>query len=126
MDDDKILKEQEKLKRISAEIKRLEEIFKKIDIKTRKAVHSLIENAAFMAVTLEDLQAIINREGTTDRYQNGENQYGVKKSANVEVYNAMIKNHMGIMKQLTELIPKEQPEIKGDGFDDFVNGRDDM
>lgn len=118
--------EKQKLERISVEIKRLDSIFGKIEEKIRKSIHSLIENAAFMAITLEDLQATINRDGTTDKYQNGENQYGIKKSAAVEVYNTMIKNHMGIMKQLTDLIPKEQTDAKPDGFDDFVSGRDDV
>ena len=40
----------------------------------------------------------------------------------------MIKNYMATIKQLTDLLPKEQA-VKAaaisDGFEDFVNGRDD-
>ena len=114
--------------KINAEIKKLSSIFTKLELKTKKAVHSLIENAAFMSVTLAELQEIIKVEGVTEKYKNGENQYGVKKSATVEVYNQMVKNHMNIMKQLTDLLPKAKPtdgDEKNDGFDDFVNERDD-
>jgi 2-hydroxy-3-keto-5-methylthiopentenyl-1-phosphate phosphatase len=125
-EDEKNKLEEEKLERVSGEIKRLNKLFKGIDAKTKKAVHSLIENAAFMSVTLEDLQATINKEGPVDKYQNGENQYGYKKSASVEVYNQMIKNHMGIMKQLTDLVPKKtstSSEVVDDGFEQFVKAK---
>lgn len=125
MADEDINKQKVKEENIKAEIKRLSAIFTKLDLKTKKSVHSLIENAAFMSVTLEDLRKEINLNGVVEQYKNGENQFGVKKSAHVEVYNVMIKNHMAIMKQLSDLLPKTIPEIKDDGFDGFVNGRDD-
>ena len=78
-----------------------------------------------MTVTLEDLQETINREGAVSEYQNGENQWGTKKSPEVEIYNTMIKNHMTIIKQLSDLLPKAPPKPDGnDGFDDFVSDRD--
>lgn len=125
MKDEDNKKDFSKEEKINLEIKKLNAIFTKLEAKTKKAVHSLIENAAFMSVTLAELQEKINIEGVTEQYKNGENQYGIKKSATVEVYNQMVKNHMNIMKQLTELLPKTTPTgEKDDGFDNFVNGRD--
>jgi hypothetical protein len=109
-----------KEERINEEIKKLNRIFSKVDIKTKKAVHSLIENAAFMTITLNDLQDNINKNGVISEYQNGENQWGTKKSPEVEIYNTMVKNHMSVMKQLTELLPKQDKIVEDDGFDDFV------
>ena len=129
MDDDEItqsMAKEEKEKRISAEIKRLTRMFKKMHKDTKSVVKNLIVNAAFMTITLEDLQDSINRHGVTDKYQNGENQWGTKKSPEVEIYNTMVKNHTQIMKQLADLLPKQVPEEKDDGFDGFVNGRDDV
>lgn len=126
MEDTDTKNELSKEERISIEIKKLNAIFTKLNLKTKKSVHSLIENAAFMSITLEDLQKEINLNGIVEKYKNGENQFGVKKSASVEVYNQMIKNHMGIMKQLSELLPKPVVGNKNDGFDSFVNGRDDV
>ena len=120
---DEILAKEEKERRISVEIKRLTGLFKKMNQDTKKVVKSLITNAAFMAITLEDLQEHIAINGVTDKYQNGENQWGVKKSPQVEIYNTMVKNHASIMKQLADLMPKHTQKPEGDGFDDFVNER---
>jgi len=56
-------------------------------------------------------------------YQNGENQWGTKKSPEIEIYNAMIKNHAAIIKQLQDMLPKSDI-AENDGFGAFVNGRD--
>lgn len=109
--------------RIKKEIRKLNGLFKNIEPKLKKTVSSLIEKAAFMAVTLDDLQDHINENGVTEEYKNGENQYGTKKSPQVEIYNTMIKNYSSIMKQLTDLVPKEAPKEKEDDFDEFVNSR---
>ncbi|GLC32911.1 hypothetical protein [Clostridium omnivorum] len=117
-----IAKQQE----IKKEITKLNRLFKDMDSKIKKSVTSLIENAAFMAVTLRELQDYLNKNGLTCEYQNGENQFGVKKSPEVEIYNTMIKNFVSTMKSLTDLLPKEiAAKIKDDGFDQFVGGRDD-
>ncbi|RUS47555.1 hypothetical protein ELR57_07100 [Cohnella sp. AR92] len=114
----------EKAKRINAEKAKIKRQFAKLETRSKKIAESLIDNAAFMVVTLQDLQETINKEGAVSTYQNGENQWGTKKSPEVEIYNAMIKNHMAIMKQLTDLLPIEKkagPEE--DGFDEFVYSR---
>ena len=113
---------------IKSEKRKLSGIYTKIDKKTKKAVDSLIDEAAFMAVSLRELRTIINEKGYTEEYQNGANQKGVKKCSEIEVYNTMIKNYSAIVKQLTDLIPKEEKEKdagSGDGFEEFVNGRED-
>lgn len=119
LDKERFLAKQE---RITDEVKRLNRIFTKIDKKAKSAVKSLIENAAFMAVTLADLQDDINRTGAVSEYQNGENQWGTKKSPEVEIYNTMVKNHASIIKQLTDLLPKPPPGGNDidDGFDAFL------
>lgn len=113
---------------IKAEKRKLAGIYKQLDKKTLKAVDSLIEQASFMAGSLYELAAIINEKGYTEEYQNGANQKGVKKCSEVEIYNTMIKNYMSIVKQLTDLLPKESTKISAemsDGFEEFVNSRND-
>jgi len=109
--------------RIEKEKARLNRQFTKIETKTKKIVESLIDNAAFMTITLQDLQENIKKNGVVSEYQNGANQYGTKKSPEVEVYNSMIKNHVTIMKQLAELLPKGKAKTEKDPFDDFVNNQ---
>jgi len=110
---------------INKELKKLKRIFTKIDTKVKKAVENLMYNAAFMSVTLQLLQEKINKNGTVSEYKNGENQFGTKKSPEVEIYNTMIKNYSAVMKQLTDLLPRDElpQDKKEDGFEKFVHAR---
>ncbi len=104
-----VLKEINKDKKIKAEIKRLNEIFKNIEDKKKKTVKFLIENVAFMSVCLDELQEIINKTGYSNEYRNNIN-YGVKDSVEVKAYNTMIKNFMTAVKQLVALLPEDNEE----------------
>lgn len=91
--------------------------------KVKKFNESLMQRAAFMRITLEDLEIAINENGPVSEYKNGENQWGTKKSPEVEVYTTMAKNYAAIMKQLLDLIPKEEEKPHIDEFDKFVVSR---
>lgn len=108
--------------RISKEMKRLEGIFKNLPADKIKTVQSLIQNAAFMTITIEDLQVAMNTNGVITEYQNGANQWGTKKSPEVEIYNTMIKNHVTVMKQLVDLIPAGDTTTKQDALLEFLKG----
>ena len=116
------MKELTKEERIKQEIDRINDLLAELGDGTLKGVRSLVENAAFMSITLEDLQKSINENGVISEYKNGENQYGTKKSPEVEVYNTMIKNHMSAIKQLTELIPKGNTNAERDELLEFLSG----
>lgn len=93
--------------RIKKEMNRLNAIFKNIDPDKKKIAKVLIENLAFMTIQMEEMMARINVEGVTIEYQNGENQWGKKKSPDVETYNSFNKQSSAIVKQLTDMLPKE-------------------
>ena len=84
----KDLTKEEKIKR---EFSRLKRIFKDLDKNKLQTVESLIKNAAFMAVSLEELQ-----------------ESGRKQSDAVKTHIAMTKNHAAIIKQLCDLVPPEK------------------
>ena len=67
----------------------------------------LLQNAAFMCATLEDLQKAINENGTSDIYQNGANQSGTKASADLQAYNSLAKVYNALMDKLSAKLPKE-------------------
>lgn len=94
-----------KFEKIRKESNRIKKIFKDLDENKKKLVTPLIDKAAFMSVTLDELQEKINDEGCVSEYKNGENQFGTKKSPEVEIYLNMSKNYANIIKQLTELVP---------------------
>jgi hypothetical protein len=113
------LTKQERDERIKKEFTKLKRLLTDIPKDKANSVESLLRNAAFMSITLDDLQDKINEIGVVSEYQNGQNQWGTKKSPEVEVYNAMIKNYMGVIKQLTDLIPNDKP-IEKDELMGFV------
>jgi hypothetical protein len=98
--------EKTKEQKIAAEKRRLRSIFKELEENKRKLVTPLIEKAAFMSVELDALQEIIEQDGWTSEYKNGENQYGTKRSPEADTYIALSKNYAAIIKQLVDIVPE--------------------
>ena len=94
--------------RIKKEVRRLKAVFKDLDQNKLKTVDALIKRAAFITVSLEDLEDELNETGWTEVYTNGKNQEGVKKSAAAEAHISLTKNLNAIMKQLLDLVPPAQ------------------
>ena len=125
-----IYSDKQRKNKIKKEQKRLQEIFKNLDTSKKKTVEKLMEDAAFMAVTLEEARQIIARDGIVETYQNGANQTGVKKSSAVEVYDKMVNTYSRVVKQLTDLIPErvifdpeeDEDEDPAEELLAFVNG----
>ena len=59
---------------------------------------------------LEKLREEINKEGYTDEYKNGENQYGRKVSATLQSYNSTLKNYYVLMEKLMKMFPLEEEQ----------------
>lgn len=90
--------------RMRKEFDRLIALYRKAPKNKLKLAKKLAVRAAFMAITLDDLEVDISKEGVTEEYKNGANQKGVKKSSKVEVYNVMVKNFSSVIKQLADLL----------------------
>lgn len=99
--------EMTKEERIKEEFDRILVFYNEISPNQREVAYHLLQNSAFMAVTLQDLQEIINYEGVEDEYRNGANQYGTKPSAVIQAYNSMLKNYAGVQLKLMQLLPKK-------------------
>lgn len=98
--------EKTKEQKINAEKRRLRSIFKELEENKRKLVTPIIEKAAFMSVELDALQEIIEQDGWTSEYKNGENQYGTKRSPEADTYIALSKNYAAVIKQLVDIVPE--------------------
>lgn len=98
--------------RIAKEKSRLLEIFRDLEENKKSTCLALIDRAAFITVSLEDLEVELNQNGWTEYYQNGESQSGMKKSAAADVHISLTKNLNTIMKQLLEMVPPARKESK--------------
>ena len=98
--------------RIKREKKRLAGIFKDLEPNKLKTCQALIDRAAFITVSLQDIEAQLNETGWTEYYQNGQQQSGWKKSAAADVHISLTKNLNAIVKQLLDLVPPAQKDSK--------------
>lgn len=106
-DFEQIWTDKQRKTKISRELKRLQKIYENIETSRKKTIEKLINDAAFMAVTLEEIRLVIQRDGVIETYQNGENQKGIKKSSAVEVYDKMVNTYSKVIKQMCDLLPEK-------------------
>ena len=113
-------KELSRDERIKNEINRIKEALRDLDKNKLAVVEPLINTAAFLSISLAELENIINKNGYVVKYQNGENQYGTKQSDEVKTVIAMQKNLNAAIKTLADIAPasKEKKsrlkELKGE------------
>ena len=113
--------------RIKKEEQRLKRIYKNIDKDSKAIIDGLIKRAAYMRVTLEDWEADIIKNGCTEMFTQSVNTPPYERERPVaRLYNTMNANYQKIIKQLSDLVPKQEAKTKDDGFDAFVNGRDEI
>lgn len=116
-------KEVDKDTLVNREINRLTKLFKDIDRNKRLTAKGLIEEAAYMRITLQELKKEIDKNGPIDEMPQGD--YSIlREHPALKSYNTMVQRYTNIIDKLTNLHPKE--EIKkevDDGFEDFVNSK---
>lgn len=123
----KAIKELEGLEsRIKQEYETLSVQFPGIDKNKQTIVNGLIQRAAFMRVSLEDLENDLNENGFTELFSQGDQEPYQRKRPSADLYNTMNANYQKIVRQLTDLLPKDLglPKEAEDGFEEFVEGRE--
>ena len=121
MEDDDIKIEEQK---IETEKTRLLRIYSKIDVKKKNTVVGLIERAAFIRVKLKMLEDDINIYGFTEWFSQGEQEPYKRQRPEAQIYCSLNTGYQKIIKQLSDLLPKQEVKVESDGFDNFVSGRD--
>ena len=94
-----------KEERIAAERERLAATFADLDENQLKTAAGLISSAAFLRVTLCDLEEEINAAGCTEEYVNGKNQSGVKVSAACQAYASFNTKYQSTIQKLLKITP---------------------
>ena len=117
-EDLQVLSRIERDKMISKEEKKLEKILANVEADKVKFVKGLIENSAFIYVTLYELKEILLETGTIENFENG-SQKLLREHPAMKNYNSLIKSYTTIMKQLFEFLPDAGAGTKEK--DDFLN-----
>lgn len=113
----------DKDKRISAELKKLKKILDNIPEDKRDIATRLIENLAFMAITLEDLKETVNEEGSVIYSTNGNGFTTMTEHPAQRAYNTMLKSYNTTIKQLNDILPDSRTETAakaGEALKEFI------
>lgn len=112
-------------KRTKKEEERLKKIYKGLPKDRTSVTQGLIRRAAYMRSTLEDLENDIDENGLWEMFSQSESQtpYERERPA-ARLYNTLNKNYQSIIKQLSDLLPKDEIKEEDDGFDHFLQKRD--
>jgi len=98
-------KELSKDDKIKKEIRRIKRALKDVDKNKLAVIEPIIKTAAFIAVSIPELEETINENGFVSEYKNGENQFGTKQSDEVKTLIAMQKNLCTAIKTLADIAP---------------------
>ena len=113
--------EKTKAERTTTEKNRLNRIYKDISKENKSIIEGLINRAAFMRITLEDMEQDLDEKGFVEPFSQSEKLEPYERERPVaRLYNTMNKNYQSIIKQLSDLLPKEKPIEPDDGFEDFI------
>ena len=111
---------EQKRKKIRLLRNKFKKLFKELDKPTFSLVENLINELAFMSVTLEDNRKHIEEYGVKEIYMNGKGQFGYKESVESKNYNAMIKNYTNVVKQIIDFLPKTEKKTAGEELLGFI------
>lgn len=121
-------KELTKEQRIRKEFNRLKRFYKAlVSDEKLKSIDGLMQRAAYLRVTLEDMEADLDENGFTELFSQSENQSPYERERpTARLFNTLTKNYQSAMTQLNKVLPDEAPKDNDDGFDGFVSRRDDL
>lgn len=118
----RISEQLEKEKKIKQEVNRLKKIYKEIEKDKVKTFDGLINNAAFLKVTLDELKENINKNGLTEWFEQGKQRF-LTERPQVKIYTTMIQRYTQVMKQLIDVMPEEKKEEEENELSAFMAKR---
>ena len=109
----------EKEKKIKQEINRLKKLFKDFEKDKAKVLEGLINEAAFMKITLEETRQDLLQNGLTELFEQGEQSFN-RERPEVKIYTTFTQRYSGVMKQLIDLLPTELKKEETDELMNFI------
>lgn len=117
---DQILTESERKKIINKNRRAIKAALNAVDKDTLKLFGQLIDDAASYACAIHECNLLYIRDGMSETYQNGENQWGVKKSVAAELRPKYTATYQSLIKQLTALLPSEDEKAAAAELMEFI------
>ncbi|EGT3729283.1 hypothetical protein RYE50_17615 [Clostridioides difficile] len=116
----KIIYEQlEKEKKIKQEVSRLKKNYKDLEKEKVKILDGLVNEAAFLKISLEETREILTKEGLTEIFKQGKQEFE-RERLQVKIYLNFMKLYSSVMKQLIDIIPSEIKQEEEDELIEFI------
>ena len=116
-----ILTESDRKKIIDKNRKAIRKALQAVDSETLKLYINLIDDAASYACAIYECNLLYMRDGISEYYQNGENQWGVKKSVAAELRVKYTATYQKLIAQLAGLLPSEDEKAAARELLEFIN-----
>ena len=116
-----ILTEFDRKKIIDKNRKAIRKALQAVDPETLKLYVNLIDDAASYACAIYECNLLYMRDGISEYYQNGENQWGVKKSVAAELRVKYTATYQKLIAQLAALLPSEDEKAAAQELMEFIN-----
>lgn len=108
---------------ISAEMKKVKAMLKKIPKERQAIANTLFNEIVFMQNTLTELKARVDKDGPVELFKQGKQEFYREHPA-LQGYNKTLQRYTQTIKQLTELLPPVDYEPSKDPLLDFIKGDD--
>ncbi|EMJ4245769.1 hypothetical protein PIU50_003661 [Clostridioides difficile] len=116
----KIIYEQlEKEKKIKQEVSRLKKNYKDLEKEKVKILDGLVNEAAFLKISLEETREILVKEGLTEIFRQGKQEFE-RERLQVKIYLNFMKLYSSVMKQLIDIIPSDIKQEEEDELIEFI------
>lgn len=116
----KIIYEQlEKEKKIKQEVGRLKKNYKDLEKEKVKILDGLVNEAAFLKISLEETREILTKEGLTEIFKQGKQEFE-RERLQVKIYLNFMKLYSSVMKQLIDIIPNNVKQEEEDELIAFM------
>lgn len=120
---EQIYSQEERKNKLKKNVSAIKKSLNSVDKEVLKLNEQLIEETAMYATTLKEINEIITRDGVVDFYQNGENQWGTKKSVAAELKPKYTSTYQSLIRQLSELLPTESEKDAAKELMEFLQGK---
>lgn len=116
-----IFTKEEREKLYKKYLREIKKSLKGLDAEMLKLNEQLMDDCAHYAVSLKEMNLMLDRDGFMEEYQNGENQWGTKKTVAAELKPKYTQIYQGLIKQLIGLLPTESEKNAATELMEFLN-----
>ncbi|HBF0066934.1 TPA: hypothetical protein KNK00_003736 [Clostridioides difficile] len=114
-----IYEQLEKEKKIKQEVSRLKKNYKDLEKEKVKILDGLVNEAAFLKISLEETREILTKEGLTEIFKQGKQEFE-RERLQVKIYLNFMKLYSSVMKQLIDIIPSNTKQEEKDELIEFI------